>query len=127
TILHASACPVVPVETSRYVGFFVCPPVYPEVTDNTPSNCLNCSSTHQKHPAANVAVSAVAVRSFIISFLLTSLCFACFSAVCCPQETNGRMIRANAHFFKYFFIAYTVYDDTKITFGMQKYWFRNTF
>ena len=31
------------------------PPVYPGVTSITPFNCKKIASTHQKHPAPNIA------------------------------------------------------------------------
>src|SRR5690606_22232909 len=53
----ASAWPVRPVVTCLYVGLATLPPVYPEITVSTPFNCWNCTSVHQKHPPAKVAVS----------------------------------------------------------------------
>ena len=44
----ASACPVVPLQTSLYAGFFMCPPVYPETTLTTPSRRWKTASVHQK-------------------------------------------------------------------------------
>src|SRR6056297_1808270 len=52
----ASAWPVVPAQTSSYVGFSRRPPVYPATTDATPSSFLKGGSMHQKQPPANVAV-----------------------------------------------------------------------
>ena len=51
----ASACPVVPLQTSLYAGFFMCPPVYPETTLTTPSRRWKTASVHQKHPLAKIA------------------------------------------------------------------------
>src|ERR1022692_1933445 len=53
----ASACPVRPVHTSRYVGFGWRPPMYPDSTESTPSIPSYTASRHQKHPPASVVVS----------------------------------------------------------------------
>src|SRR5215472_10110131 len=53
----ASACPVVPVHTSWYVGFSTYPPVYPDSTESTPSIFWYTASRHQKQPPARVAIS----------------------------------------------------------------------
>src|SRR6266403_5030863 len=52
-----SACPVLSVQTSSYVGFSVVPPTYPTAVDNTPFKLRKVSSTPQKQPAPNVAFS----------------------------------------------------------------------
>ena len=35
-----------------YLGFFTCPPEYPEIVSITPLTLSNDSSMHQKHPPA---------------------------------------------------------------------------
>lgn len=68
SICVASACPVLPEETSSYVGFSVVPPVYPGTTLITPFNLLNIASVHQKHPPAIVANSCVLSIDLLYSF-----------------------------------------------------------
>src|SRR5581483_5264493 len=50
-----SACPVVSVQTCSYVGLLVVPPMYPTAVLVTPFSLRKTCSTHQKHPAPNVA------------------------------------------------------------------------
>src|SRR5215467_14671244 len=52
-----SACPVLSVQTSSYVGLSFVPPVYPTLVDKTPFTLRKVSSTPQKQPAPNVAFS----------------------------------------------------------------------
>ena len=52
SIFVASICPVLPVTTSIYVGFFLSPPEYPDSTLTTPVVFSKASSTHQKQPPA---------------------------------------------------------------------------
>jgi hypothetical protein len=44
------------------VGFTVCPPEYPGITEITPSNSLNIASVHQKQPVPKVAVSVEFIK-----------------------------------------------------------------
>src|SRR5688572_7156592 len=60
-ICATSACPVVSEHTSWYVGLSLCPPEYPETTSSTPTRSSKTASTHQKQPAAKVAVSKFAI------------------------------------------------------------------
>src|SRR6056297_1118076 len=52
-----SACLVLPEATCRYEGFVISPPAYPATADLTPLTSSKTASTHQKHPAPNVACS----------------------------------------------------------------------
>src|SRR6476620_2087333 len=52
-----SACPVLPVPDSWYVGFGVEPPWYPTAVVHTPGCCQNVFSSPQKQPSANSAIS----------------------------------------------------------------------
>src|SRR3954471_8579230 len=61
-ICATSAWPVLPSQTCRYVGFSNCPPEYPETTSSTPLRSSKTASTHQKHPAASVAVSILQIK-----------------------------------------------------------------
>src|SRR5688500_20358680 len=65
----ASACPVLSVQTSSYVGFVRFPPVYPTLVDFTPLTFMSSSSTPQEQPAAKVAISR------LFSFILCSYLF----------------------------------------------------
>ena len=47
-------CPDLPVQTSSYVGFSVCPPAYPEITFLTPDISSKRTSTPQKQPAPSI-------------------------------------------------------------------------
>src|SRR4029079_16220325 len=51
-----SACPVLPVPDSWYVGFVVEPPWYPTAVVQTPGCCQNVFSSPQKQPSANSAI-----------------------------------------------------------------------
>src|SRR5438874_489047 len=53
----ASVCPVIPVQTSRYVGFGVWPAAYPTAVEYTPFSCQNFRSAPQKQPIAKMARS----------------------------------------------------------------------
>src|SRR5215203_7057064 len=52
-----SACPVVPLQTSAYVGPTTCPPEYPDSTSITPCTSSYTASRHQKQPPPSVANS----------------------------------------------------------------------
>ena len=52
-----SVCPVAPAHTSEYVGFSLCPPVYPTRVYFTPGSFSYDASGPQNHPKAKTASS----------------------------------------------------------------------
>src|ERR1051326_3016784 len=72
------------------------PPLNPDSTEITPSSNWNCASTHQKHPAPNVAVSYLEVLLFIVlfffmlSFML--LLFCAHEIIVAPSSNKLKMV-----------------------------------
>src|ERR1035437_2278623 len=58
-ICATSTWPLRPLQTCSYVGLGTRPPMYPDTTAWTPSNCWKAASTHQKHPPPRIAVSVL--------------------------------------------------------------------
>lgn len=57
-----SAWPVLPVQTSSYVGAAFVPPIYPTEVSRTPGIFQNLRSAPQKHPVAKYAREVLGVE-----------------------------------------------------------------
>src|ERR1039457_7027437 len=87
----ASACPVRPVHTSRYVGFGWRPPMYPDSTESTPSIPSYTASRHQKHPPASAVVSRLDRKSTRLNSSHLVISYAVF---CLKKQTGWRSRKA---------------------------------